>query len=390
MAPKPLDLRLALTRHCLVLVLGWAPACADQQETGTLVHEDGARPPRDHALLHQLGASTLVALDPAGVVRFIDVASGAEPTALLLRERGGPVDVSAWHDAGPSHLTVLEQEDGEQSGALSLYRFQDPFFGRRHEGGSHEGGARTLAIPQGAVVFHEGPRWALAGWAGPLVPSVACGRPRSLLGIETSGAETTIRALAFAPDAGASLLHVTLNADGFVDCDSAPLVVKGGASPSVRAVELAPGGAQALVDTRTGRVAVGSLQHGKMSVLQKSSVAALSIEHVVPWRRGDRGGVVVLGSKPPSLIAIELDASRSQLEIVAEARALLSGSVTRATAFFSRDLVEVSGLFFVATSNGLEAFELVLEDEVIALDVARLDPFYADLEGPLLALPALD
>ncbi len=374
----------------LSLGLACASACAETEESiGTLVHEDGPRSAWTSSLAEHGRAEGLLARDREGRLALVRLDDGEVVTRFDVGDLTGVPDASAFvrDDGSLSHLALLAHDEDEQAGRLRFVPSSPKGFARGVDVADVQGRTRVLALAGGALLMQEdlGQRWSFARTSGGFQETTACPMPTSIIASDSGDSHAAVLAFAWSADAEPVLVDARLTNDAW-QCDMFPLSTAGPLSESAR-VALVPGIGQVLVDAKKSGLRLGRVGGSAVGPLVSADLGAERIEQVEPWVLSGRSGVAVLTSRPAAVTVLAIDRDTGPGLAIVEAATVLLPFVTESSSF-SRELVVSEDRVFVATASGLVGFELALSP-VIALHQLASWPSFADLRGPLVAVPRL-
>ncbi len=373
----------------LVSVLAsFVAGCATDITIGTLEHDDP--PDTSPAPLVPAPPATappaLIAITDDALV-VVDSDSGAVlGRSALARAEGGYELDAAWLAGADGGSAVVRSQVSvdELAGDLAAYPIEPSgALGVPARLGDVYGETSVLVTPFGVVVTQAdmGERWRLLPAGGGFTPSVACGRPLSVRPIAVDATAARYEALSFWPEQALSSVDVEVAADRVVACTPRPIVGYGGASPSVRLVELGVGYARALADVADGDAVIAALDGYDVVSTATTPFGASRLEGALTFARGDgTTDLVLLGSDPARLAWVRVGLDGSGHVVIARADVVeLGGDVARAERAPGRSLAVAGDRVFVATSAGLEAFVV----DGAAGEIISEPPRFAGLRGPI-------
>ncbi|MBL9022828.1 MAG: hypothetical protein JNL21_11560 [Myxococcales bacterium] len=371
-----------------VLASVFALSCAAEPDLGTFVHRDGPRTPAPLEEGEEPRA-LLVTLDADGhAVALLDPESSEVVASRPLPEAHAwdLVASPAVGDA-PSRVALQSRAlEDEPAGDVSSLTVATPGqLGEPVMLGHVEGETTILASPFGVVTSEAdlGERWRLIPWGGGFTKSLACGRPLSVRVV--SRGPTTIRyeVLSFFPEGALSSLDVEVQDTGVTRCEPTALEGLEPASDGISLVELGLGYTRAAADVQGGTLWLGALDGEAVASWAGLEIGSSRLDSIVRFRQtDDRAVLVAVGAEPArvTLFEVQLDEAGALLVGRAEVQEL-AGEPPRRGRSPSRSLVVQGSWVFVATSAGVEPFEI---DEA-ELRLLRA-PVVSSARGPLASV----
>ena len=359
-------------------------ACHSEPTIGTLVHEDSARP-RPRALEEPERDETLVAVDSSGVVRLVDAASLELRLGVRASEEEATVvDLSVHAEEGElRRLAIVSQAEEEAPSDVSVFPFTGDVFARPRVVRRFEGVLDVLALSDGALVFQlgEAREWSFVSAGEDRPRSKQCPMPTSVLAVEHHEGATHVIALARSADDTPILARGVIEEGQVARCEVTPL--SDALSEAARAVRL--DGVDLIVDAVAGELVVGRLGGPAPTPV---GLPFGRVEAVIPLALGAERGLAVVGSEPSSVVVVWLKLEGDPLVSTAASEAL-GAHVEQVYVGLHRALAFAAGRLFVATSAGLEAFE-VEPPPAATLRPVALPDVVRSLRGPLASAPALE
>lgn len=315
-----------------------------------------------------------VGFSPEGAVVVFDPATGAERGKT---PGGGGLARDVVVDPSGS-LWVIEENEDASGGEVLRCGFASASFGPCLHAAWVDGVAASWATEAGLWVFEDGPAGSRFKVLrdGMVAQGVAAPRPSSIWP-EASG----IGMLSYGPsDDALERLSATFGPAGIV-IEQKPVVWGKplGFPPTTRFV---PTSAEdgLLWDVAASDVALRRVFGAEAAGVELLGVAPLAprIEAAAALSGDAEGAVFVVSTERAWAVRVGPD----RIEEVAPVE--LSGSVRRALSFFSRDLVVLGARAFVATNQGVRAFDVETTDTGVR--AFRDERFDGDaLRGPLAA-----
>lgn len=316
---------------------------------------------------------------------LLDATSGVELGRAAGAGYGGLVDLTL--DGANTSIVSYEENDEGEGAELGRYAITGapdaPSLGPRTRIAWVDGVSRVLATPLGLVTFQEnqGQRWTLARDGSGPFPSASCPRPASVETVATNDGLRLVGVSApFPTDEPATRFEVSIGAAGFGPCNPTAIA---GIPGSARLVRLANG--SELVFGVTGASLVSARVEGVHAVpLEPTGLSAESVE-AAALVDGIDDVIIVLTSGPARLVAFRASASAPP-GLSPPVHVDLPAEVRREQQFFSREIETASGRVFVATSDGVVAFDVSADDgEPIVRDAPFGGGFPNALRGPVVA-----
>lgn len=374
----------------LVLMALGLLACAAEPPTVTLVHEDAERSPA-RALASPITDDTLVARDEAGVLRFVDARTLEVVAGIVPGDLDGDVDVSLFSKDGElTRVALMEHDEEDQLGRLSVLPFTGATFARRMKLGHWEGRTRILALSDRTVIFQEdlGARWKVATGSG-TSQGRACPMPLSILEVKKVGLRDVVRTLGLSPEDELVVVEARIGATKLDGCRAIVVDADPPLSRTARGVVAGEVGT-VVADVAASELVVGSLEDASFEEAVGTGIAAERIEQLTWWSDGDASFLVAALTGPSQVALIEI--ARDQVEglVIGESFVVpLEGTIAETWWTPGASLAIADGTVFVATSAGLEAFT------IDTLSSPKLEPLVLTEElrkmgVPLASGPAMD
>lgn len=362
-------------------------SCAVEPNIGTFIHRDGPRSaaplqseqPRSALLAFAEGGDAVVLLDPASgeatAARSLPPARSWDASGLV------PLD-------GTPGVVVLQSRLSEDEPAGDVYSLpisSGDQLGEPTLLGHVEGETSSFASPFGVVTAQVdlGERWRLIPWAGGFTKSVPCGRPLSARVVSRGSTVVRYEALSHGPDGLPTLLDVEVDATGVTRCDPTPIAGHGSLTKSAALVDLGVGYVRGLADVEDGVLFIGALDGPDVVGWVGVELGSSRLDAAIRSRKGaGRVEIVAVGADPGRVAVLELRLrDTGQLELDRFDEQELVGAVDPREGRPSQSLVVLDDMVFVATSAGVEPFEL---DEA-ELRLHR-SPLRSAVRGPLAAV----
>lgn len=327
-----------------------------------------------------LDAPMLVAFAADGALALVDPSTGHEMhrTTPLPIARGSDVAFDATGEA----LFVLSVSREEEGGEIIRFPLEAPPFyvGAGSHVGWIDGVARFDLLEQGLLTFEEniGARWKLTPRDGTPTVSVSCPRPSSIV-VRPSGGGAYLTALS-APDVAGSmtsLVKLRVSSTGLGPCELFPLE---DAPASPRLVEIRDG-RDVVLGVDAGRIVAAQVRGTRLGGPRPTDIEAETVESVLSLEAASHAALV-LSAGPPRLSIVGFG-DETSIDPHAGSMIELGASIEHEERFFSREMIVVGRRVFVATADGVLAFDLVDEGSGTMLSPVELDRPLDAYRGPL-------